>query len=216
MIGSKNNSRLLTLGRMITLLEPNISPIRFVISDCPTNSTLNFYVQEFQKCGVTHLVRVCEPTYSTELVEKAGIRMVDMPFKDGGAPPFSVLRKWLALIEPQHSPPPTICVHCVAGLGRACVMVAIALIEYGMEPLESVEYIRSARRGAFNKRQIEFLDGYRRITRGLKAPVAGGIEGGKAVQAHEQPSGASALAGLVKNPFAKIFAKDRKMSLIVN
>lgn len=33
-------------------------------------------------------------------------------------------------------------VHCVAGLGRAPVMVAIALIELGMKYEEAVETIR--------------------------------------------------------------------------
>ena len=63
-----------------------------------------------------------------------------------------------------HHPPsscsidkPTIAVHCVAGLGRAPVLVAIALIEAGMDPLDSIENIRSKRRGAFNKPQIAFL-----------------------------------------------------------
>ena len=50
-----------------------------------------------------------------------------------------------------------IAVHCVAGLGRAPVLVAIALIEAGMDPLDSIENIRSKRRGAFNKPQIAFL-----------------------------------------------------------
>lgn len=54
-------------------------------------------------------------------------------------------------------PPPTIAVHCVAGLGRAPVLVAIALIELGMEPLDAVEFVRRKRRGAFNKPQIDYL-----------------------------------------------------------
>jgi protein tyrosine phosphatase type 4A len=54
-----------------------------------------------------------------------------------------------------------IAVHCVAGLGRAPVLVAVALIEYGMKPLDAIEFIRSRRKGAFNTHQIEFLDRYR-------------------------------------------------------
>lgn len=53
-------------------------------------------------------------------------------------------------------------VHCVAGLGRAPVLVAIALIQLGMAPLDAIEFIREKRRGAFNKPQITFLDGYKR------------------------------------------------------
>lgn len=58
----------------------------------------------------------------------------------------------------------TVAVHCVAGLGRAPVLVAIALIQLGMAPLDAIEYIREKRRGAFNKPQISFLDGYKRKT----------------------------------------------------
>lgn len=68
-----------------------------------------------------------------------------------------------SLLDPNNgNNPMTIAVHCVAGLGRAPVLVAIALIELGMAPLDAIEYIRDKRRGAFNKPQITFLDGYRR------------------------------------------------------
>lgn len=50
-----------------------------------------------------------------------------------------------------------IAIHCVAGLGRAPVLVAIALIEYGMESLQAVEFIRQQRRGAINKKQLDYL-----------------------------------------------------------
>jgi protein tyrosine phosphatase type 4A len=53
-------------------------------------------------------------------------------------------------------------VHCVAGLGRAPALVAIALIELlDMQPLDAVEYIRRKRRGSFNKPQIAYLDTYK-------------------------------------------------------
>lgn len=65
-----------------------------------------------------------------------------MEYDDGGAPPPEIINKWLDVVQttfhnaPDSSGPnapegPTIAVHCVAGLGRAPVLVAIALIEHG-------------------------------------------------------------------------------------
>ena len=81
--------------------------------------------------------------------------------------------------------------HCIAGLGRsvhsprarvvpapahpsltrlrACVhrcrapvLVAVALVESGMEPLDAVEYVRKRRRGAINSKQIKYVESYRK------------------------------------------------------
>ena len=53
-----------------------------------------------------------------------------------------------------------IAVHCVAGLGRAPMLVAVALMEAGHAAEDAVELIRKARRGAINTRQFQFLIDY--------------------------------------------------------
>ncbi|ORX60563.1 phosphatases II [Hesseltinella vesiculosa] len=160
------------LGRTLSLIEVPNASVRFLILDCPTESTLPFYMQEFKRYNVTQVVRCCQQTYSANTLQHSGIEVHDMPFKDGGLPPLTLVRDWLSLVVKQDESAkeraddnfrPTIAVHCVAGLGRAPVLVAIALIEFGMGPLDAVAYIRSKRRGAFNKPQISYLDTYKRM-----------------------------------------------------
>ncbi|KAJ1663642.1 hypothetical protein IW140_000940 [Coemansia sp. RSA 1813] len=148
---------------------------RFLIMDCPTDSTISLYIKEFDRLNVTDVVRVCEPTYHKDRLEQRKVRVHDLPFKDGDVPPSSVLKQWLEVVHEsfktssakddasESSAPTTIAVHCVAGLGRAPVLVAVALIERGMDPLDAIEHVRNKRRGAFNNRQIAYLaESYKR------------------------------------------------------
>eukprot|EP00752_Nemacystus_decipiens_P007743 g6922.t1 len=151
--------------------------LRFVIMDAPKANNLHVYIRELKKQNVVCVVRVCEPTYPAAEVEAAGIKLMEMEYDDGGAPPVEIINKWLDVVQttfhdapdssgPNGSEGPTIAVHCVAGLGRAPVLVAIALIEYGKDPIKAVEYIRDRRRGAINRKQLSYLDNYERRSRG--------------------------------------------------
>ena len=68
----------------------------------------------------------------------------DYPFDDGAAPPTEVVKQWLELVNETFHDESNSCiaVHCVAGLGRAPVLVAIALIESGMKYHMAVDLIR--------------------------------------------------------------------------
>ncbi|KAI8929111.1 protein-tyrosine phosphatase-like protein [Entophlyctis helioformis] len=164
--------------------------LRFLIFDAPSDRNIDLYARELLAQHATDVVRVCDPTYNKATFEDMGIRVHDWPFPDGEAPPDSVVQDWLGLVsqrfvttkdkekdkdkqaqllqaqqqQQQQSPafPPCIGVHCVAGLGRAPVLVAMALIEAGMAPLDSVIFIRERRRGAINARQLKYLEAYKR------------------------------------------------------
>ncbi|KAF9902168.1 Protein tyrosine phosphatase type IVA 1 [Linnemannia zychae] len=142
--------------------------MRFLVSDAPADSNLPLYVTEFEKHHTKNVVRVCDPTYGTAALDKLGIKVYDWPFGDGEGPPPNITRDWLNLVDSvfgkdeEQQPTQTIAIHCVAGLGRAPLLVAIALIEAGLTPEESIARVREKRRGALNTKQTKFIMDYKR------------------------------------------------------
>ena len=156
----------------------SIGHLRFIIMDCPTPENLEAFALELKVRGVFKVIRLCKPSYDASFLSSSvGITVHDLPFPDGGTPPPSVISSFLALVEKQfgslpnslskdtiqshrviiHDHAPVIAVHCVAGLGRAPLLVAIALIEAGFVPIDAVGFIRQCRRGAFNALQLRYL-----------------------------------------------------------
>ncbi|KAG2467501.1 TP4A1 phosphatase, partial [Polypterus senegalus] len=113
-------------------VEITYKNMRFLITHNPTNATLNKFIE-------------------------------DWPFDDGAPPSNQIVDDWLNLLKNKFREEPGCCiaVHCVAGLGRAPVLVALALIECGMKYEDAVQFIRQKRRGAFNSKQLLYLEKYR-------------------------------------------------------
>ncbi|KAM7538186.1 hypothetical protein Aperf_G00000060453 [Anoplocephala perfoliata] len=163
------------------LLKPVITDVvykgmNFIIMDSPAADT----VQTFANCSRLHVsdvIRVCEDKYPVEPFEKLGIQVHHWEFEDGSFPSDDILNKWFELLRlrfygPKRTPsgdgnsnerslPGPVAVHCLAGYGRAPVLVAVALMELGMVNQDAIELIRSKRKGAFNDRQVESLRNYR-------------------------------------------------------
>lgn len=140
--------------------------LRFLITDRPHAGTLDTYLKDLQTNSVSHLVRVCEPSYDTGLLDNAGIAIHDWEYPDGDNPSAEIITNWLGLCfelfyGEDGEGEASIAVHCVAGLGRAPVMVALALIEGGMSPEDAVLFIRKHRKGAINSKQLDFLQLYK-------------------------------------------------------
>lgn len=143
--------------------EIEFKNMKFLITDRPNDSNMTGYVEELCKHEVHDVVRVCEPTYKVDQLENNGITVTDLVFDDGTAPPVEIVEEWLGLLRCcfRERPGSTIAVHCVAGLGRAPVLVAIALMELGMKYEDAVELIRTKRRGAINAKQLTYLEKYK-------------------------------------------------------
>uniref|UniRef100_UPI003AB02B37 protein tyrosine phosphatase type IVA 2-like isoform X2 n=1 Tax=Centroberyx gerrardi TaxID=166262 RepID=UPI003AB02B37 len=131
-------------------VEISYDCLRFLITHNPTNVQLGRFIEDLKAYGVHTLVRVCAATYDKTPVEQEGIQVL-------------VVDDWLNLLQTKFREEPGCCVavHCVAGLGRAPVLVALALIECGMEYEDAVHFIRLKRRGAFNSKQLLYLENYK-------------------------------------------------------
>ncbi|CAG9322625.1 PRL [Blepharisma stoltei] len=147
--------------------------LKFIVMDAPSDENAEIYAEELEHLGVVHLARTCEGMYDDRVFEERGIEIHKLNFTDGSAPPKAVILKWLSLvkntffengkIKVTQGKSPCIAVHCLAGLGRAPVLVAIALIEAGLDPNHAVSLIRKHRQGALNFYQIKFLNSYKKI-----------------------------------------------------
>ncbi|KAF9173291.1 Protein tyrosine phosphatase type IVA 1 [Mortierella sp. AD011] len=157
----------------VSISPIHVGQLNFLILDCPSDATLQAYLPVLEEHHVTDLVRICEGSpYDPKPLSDIGIKVHDnMKFTDGTAPGKEVITNWLDLNDQvffnSQDKDRCIAVHCVSGIGRAPVLVAISLVEGGMDPLDSIAYIRKARRGALNRNQIAFLDGYKKRKQGF-------------------------------------------------
>lgn len=144
--------------------EIEFRSMRFLITEQPQDVTMDSYIKILQDHKVTHLVCATDPTYKTDELVSSGISVSELSFPDGSAPNQDIVDKWLSLVHKEFQDDPETCigVHCVTGLGRAPVLVAVALIELGMKYEDAIELIRKKRRGTINSKQLEFLAKYKR------------------------------------------------------
>ena len=100
-------------------VEVTYRSMRFITQNW-TNATLSKFIEELKKYGVTTIIRVCEATYNTTLVEKEGIHVLEWPFDDGAPPSNQIVDDWLSLVKIKFLEDPSCCiaVDCVAGLAE--------------------------------------------------------------------------------------------------
>ncbi|KAF8968871.1 Protein tyrosine phosphatase type IVA 1 [Entomortierella lignicola] len=156
----------------VSISPIHVGQLNFLILDCPSDATLPAYLPVLEEHNVTDLVRICEGSpYDSKPLVDAGIKVHDnMKFTDGTSPGKEVIANWLDLNDQvffNQTSDRCIAVHCVSGIGRAPVLVAVSLVEGGMDPLDAIAYIRKVRRGALNRNQIAFLDSYKKRKQGF-------------------------------------------------
>lgn len=144
--------------------------LNFMIFSAPDDKSMPYWIEQFKLYNVTDIIRTCEKTYSEEEILRSNINIHDLKIMDGEFPSKILIRQFLDIIESsiknkKDNKNPCIAVHCIAGLGRAPVLVTIALIEYGMENQDAIQLVRIKRRHAINSEQLKNLIKYKKIGR---------------------------------------------------
>ena len=130
----------------------------FHLMDCPATTDLarDLYLPALTKLNITHIVRISGDYDSTPFTQ-AGINVYNYPsFPDGSVPPTpSTWHTYLTSLPPSS----ILAIHCSSGIGRAPVLLAEALLHFGMYKKggDAIEEVRRVRRGAMNKTQIGWL-----------------------------------------------------------
>lgn len=132
----------------------------FYISHSPTNENIMFFIEALKKNNIKHVVRLCKPTYDFNIIQNENINCYHLEMEDGSVPTEHIINEWNN-IQSNINESEGILVHCLAGLGRAPIIVSISLINYNMEPTEAINLIRKHRPGSLNSKQINFLVNYK-------------------------------------------------------
>jgi protein tyrosine phosphatase type 4A len=130
--------------------------LNFLVCDSPTNLVVPLYAKTFKEHNVKKLMRMCAPTYDDNLF--TGIcEIYDLSIADGDVPSDDLIKKFIEIINKTNDLE-AIGIHCTAGLGRAPLMVCIAIIIFGkVQCFVAIDLIRNKIKGSLNKKQIDFL-----------------------------------------------------------
>ncbi|KAK5639211.1 hypothetical protein RI129_011703 [Pyrocoelia pectoralis] len=137
--------------------------LKLLLCRQPNCSTIKPYVEELRKYNANTIIKACESSNCEDLFDDSEIDVRNFTFQNGSFPSNGLIEIWIDFVKKyfEQFPDASLGIHCVDGLGRSAVLVALALIEGGLDQHRTIELIKSKRRGAFNRYQEEKLIHYK-------------------------------------------------------
>jgi protein tyrosine phosphatase type 4A len=127
----------------------------FLITNSPTNQTLQEYIKILLNNDITVVVRLCEKTYDEDYLKQNNIDFIDMFIEDGLYPSDIDITNFFTICSKYKN----IAIHCKSGLGRAPLLIALHyIIVEKQSTIETISKIRDKIKGAFNTKQLNFIN----------------------------------------------------------
>ena len=178
-----------------------------------------FYAGVLQDCGVTTVVRLCEPCYDKQRFVESGIAFHDLEFEDCTAPSAAIVDEFIRLADASEG---VVAVHCKAGLGRTGTLIAVYLMRrHGFTGREAIGWLRIMRPGSVIGEQQHYLcgrpgtrqgaDGRRKST-ALAAEVAAGMERRGSLRARRAAAATAELRATAESRSeSDVFARSKSV-----
>jgi len=113
------------------------------------------YARVFKKLNVGLVVRLNKKQYDRSRFIDAGIKHVDLYFKDGSCPSQEIISKFLHIVERE---PSAVGIHCKAGLGRTGTLIGLYAMKHHRMPARAfIGWSRLCRPGCILGPQQQFL-----------------------------------------------------------
>ena len=127
----------------------------FLITNSPTNQTLQEYIKILHNNNITVVIRLCEKTYDEDFLKKNNIYFIDMFIEDGLYPSDIDITNFFNICSKYKN----IAIHCKSGLGRAPLLIALHyIIVEKKSSIETISLIRDKIKSAFNMKQLNFIN----------------------------------------------------------
>ena len=127
----------------------------FLITNSPTNQTIQEYIKILHNNNITVVIRLCEKTYDEDYLKQNNLDFIDMFIEDGLYPSDIDITNFFNICSKYKN----IAIHCKSGLGRAPLLIALHyIIVEKKSSIETISIIRDKIKGAFNMKQLNFIN----------------------------------------------------------
>lgn len=116
---------------------------KIIASVYPKDEEYLFYLRKEE--GIRSAVNLSEHPWPDGWMRSTGIECFHFPIIDMSVPSEDQVRKILEIINDQKDP---LMIHCAAGIGRTGTLIALYLVDRGMECRSAIELVRQKRNGS--------------------------------------------------------------------
>jgi atypical dual specificity phosphatase len=106
------------------------------------------------------VINLAESPWPNEWSYETGISCYHIPIIDMSIPTEDQVKRIIRIIDGSPGP---VMIHCAAGIGRTGTLIALYLVDHGMDPSEAIKLVRQKRNGSIQTSAQESMifDWYR-------------------------------------------------------